>query len=305
MANRQKTFSNLAYKNEKELLFGSSLYPVKCGFEVEIGNGLVIPEVNFTLPTMEISEKNKVVPGGDTDCAHSNTAMRLAFMQYIPCTFAALVRAMGAARSLVAFECGAIGPHKDCGYEGPIIKAITGMPISMEGKSSACAHASHMGNVASAVCDLWSNESVQHVRLLGGFTPEVFAEVLLYDCRLMNEAIKSNRALVLRDMMVESDVKTSPEALVIAPASAFKIAQSIVNHRGYYTRSLQAALTASEIIRDAIKERKLILPERELKWLDKFARELEECPDEEDKFIWTMSKKYQGLFIPEEYGLKV
>lgn len=68
---------------------------------------------------------------------------------------------------------------------------------------------------------------------------------------------------------------------------------------------MQAALTAQEIIRDAIKERKLVLPEREFKWLDKFTRELEECPDEEDKFIWTMSKKYQGLFIPEEYGLKV
>ncbi len=108
-----------------------------------------------------ICEEKGVVPGDDTDCAHSNTAMRLAFTDYIPQTFAALVRAVGAARSLVSFEQGATGPHKDCGYEGPILKAITGMPISMEGKGCACAHASYIGNVASAVCDLWSNESVQ------------------------------------------------------------------------------------------------------------------------------------------------
>jgi len=457
----KKTFSELAYKDEDKFVFGSSLYPVKCGFEVEIGNGLVIPEVNYTLPTMEISEqtftkvmdefhtmvdeilkrciilqapavvlefehvydltvnpvwgqsitedtkklmhryyesdglksalrvtvadirgknhpplmrhgnelaqmldsfqlcaksgadivsvestggkevadkcivecdikgilfsvgvlgsldmeflwdkiveiskRNNVVPGGDTDCAHSNTAMRLAYMKYIPYTFAALVRAIGAARSLVAFERGAIGPNKDCGYEGPILKAITGMPISMEGKSSACAHATHMGNVASAVCDLWSNESVQHTRLLGGFAPEIFSEILLYDCRLMNQAIEDNYALMLRDLMVASDIKTSPEALVIAPSSAIKIAQAIVNHKSYYRRALEAALTAQEIIRNAVKEGKLILPDREIKWLDKFTKKLEECPDDENEFVEQMCKKYQGLFIPEEYGLK-
>lgn len=60
----------------------------------------------------------------------------------------------------------------------------------------------------------------------------------------------------------------------------------------------------SRIIRDAIKEKRLILPGRELKWLDRFTRELEECPDDEDKIVQTQSKKYQELFIPEEYGLK-
>src|SRR6185437_4433992 len=93
-----------------------------------------------------------------------------------------------ALRSLAAFEEGAVGPSKDCAYEGPVLKAIAGVPISMEGKSASCAHFSPVGNIAAAMCDLWSNESVQNVRLLSGNAPEAFAETLIYDCRLMNAA---------------------------------------------------------------------------------------------------------------------
>lgn len=42
-----------------------------------------------------------------------------------------------------------------------------------------------VGNIAAAVCDLWSNESVQNTRLLSGYAPEVFSEILAYDCCLM------------------------------------------------------------------------------------------------------------------------
>jgi len=252
---------------------------------------------------VEISNQYKIVPGGDTDCAHSNTAMRLAFMNYVPQTFAALVRAVGAARSLVAFERGATGPHKDCGYEGPIVKAITGMPIAMEGKSCACAHASFMGNVASAACDLWSNESVQHVRLLGGYAPEVFAEVLTYDCRLMNQALKHNHENTLQHMLVESDIHTSPEALVIAPESAVRIAKAIIQHEGYYHRSLAAALAAAEIITEAVEKKELVLPEREITWLERFVDDLKDCPKDEKAFIDEMTPQYASLFSPKEYGL--
>jgi methanol---5-hydroxybenzimidazolylcobamide Co-methyltransferase len=72
-----------------------------------------------------------VVAGGDSACAFANTAMQLAHQRLLPEVLAAVVRAMGAARSLVAFEHGAIGPSKDCAYEGPIIKAITGCPITI------------------------------------------------------------------------------------------------------------------------------------------------------------------------------
>ena len=101
-----------------------------------------------------------VVPGGDTACGFANTAMQLAHQGMLPEVLAAVDRTMTAPRSLVAFERGAVGPSKDCAYEGPVIKAISGAPIAMEGKSATCAHFSPLGNIAAAMCDLWSNESV-------------------------------------------------------------------------------------------------------------------------------------------------
>lgn len=75
----------------------------------------------------------RVVSGGDSACGFANTAMQLAGQKMLPEVLAAVIRAMSAVRSLVAFEQGAQGPSKDCAYEGPILKAITGRPISMEG----------------------------------------------------------------------------------------------------------------------------------------------------------------------------
>jgi len=68
---------------------------------------------------------------------------------------------------------------------------------------------------------------------------------------------------------------------------------------------LNAALAAQDIIRDSIGEGKLKIPQREIKWLDMFTKKLEECPDDEDEFVRVMAKKYEGLFMPEEYGLEL
>ncbi len=141
-----------------------------------------------------IAGKHGVHAAGDTACGFGNTAMVLAEQHMIPRTFAAVVRAITAVRSLVAHECGAVGPGKDCGYENPYLKAITGFPMAMEGKTAACAHLSPLGNIASATADTWSNESVQNIRLLGSMAPTCYLEQLIYDCRLMNQASKSGAA---------------------------------------------------------------------------------------------------------------
>jgi methanol--5-hydroxybenzimidazolylcobamide Co-methyltransferase len=54
-----------------------------------------------------------VVSGGDSACGFANTAMQLAGQKMLPEVLAAVVRAMSAARALVAFEQGALGPSKD------------------------------------------------------------------------------------------------------------------------------------------------------------------------------------------------
>ncbi len=177
-----------------------------------------------------ISASTDTISAGDTACGFANTAMVLADRGYIPKVFAAVVRVVSAVRSLAAIESGAVGPHKDCGYEGVFVKAITGTPISMEGKSSAVAHLSPVGNIAGCVADMWSNESIQNIKLLGGMAPTVSAEQLIYDCRLMNKATEkgAQSALLLRDLMADSDSYHDPQAYVLRPDVVLDLSEKII-----------------------------------------------------------------------------
>lgn len=239
-----------------------------------------------------IANNAKVIAAGDTDCAHSNTAMQLAggtLGKELPHTLAAFVRAIGASRSLVAYEQGALGPGKDCGFENIIIKAITGYPMSFEGKSSACADSTLMGNIVGASCDLWSNESVQQGELFGGTTPQVFTEILGYDCALFNAASRTGNQKVLRDMLVYSDMYRDPQALVLAPESACSIGTAIVEERNdYYARGLGAGTTALRIIEDAVGSGRLKLPAQESKYLQSLTKELRKMPAENTTFVERM-----------------
>jgi len=243
------------------------------------------------------------VPGGDTACGFANTAMQLAHQKMLPEVLAAVVRAMSAVRSLAAFEHGAIGPSKDCAYEGPVIKAITGCPISMEGKSATCAHFSPVGNIAAAMCDLWSNESVQNVRLLAGSAPEAYTETLAYDCRLMNTATARHQALMLRDCLVDSDEWLSPQAAVLSPQATCRIAEAIVGASGYYRRTVAAGLAAVGILRAGIAGSQLKLGKKELQWLDRLERELSGLPENEEDLLRDISSEHGKLFDRSSYGL--
>ncbi len=257
---------------------------------------------------VNIARKNKIVPGGDSDCARSNTAMVLAggyMNKELPHTIAAIVRAAGASRSLIAFEVGATGPDKDCAYEGTIIKAITGRPVSQEGKSSACAHSSLVGNVSGVACDLWSNEAVQYGDMFGGSTPQVFAEILGYDVALFNTALASGLEIQVRDLLVLSDKYRDPQALILTPENAYRIGRAIVENSGdNYLRAKNAMLEAAKVIEE--ERGKLQLTESEFKALEKSTGMLSSFTDEEDKFTAECIDIYKGLipsFNPKNYEL--
>jgi methanol---5-hydroxybenzimidazolylcobamide Co-methyltransferase len=251
-----------------------------------------------------IAERHGVVAGGDTACGFGNTAMQLAHQGMLPKVLAAIVRLMTAPRSLVAVDHGAVGPLKDCGYENPIVKAVTGVPISMEGKSSACAHSSPLGNIASAVCDLWSNESVQHVRLLGGYAPEVFAEILFYDCRLMNTATDQGTAGTLRDLLVSSDRYLDPQALVLDPAVMYTAAQHIAAAGpSTYQQTVAMAKLAAGTITQAVSGGNLTLAKREQRWLTRLSRDIDNLPDRPEELRQQVDPSYGELYLPEAYGL--
>jgi methanol--5-hydroxybenzimidazolylcobamide Co-methyltransferase len=245
-----------------------------------------------------------VVCGGDSACGFANTAMQLAHQKMLPEVLAAVVRAMSAVRSLAAFEQGAVGPSKDCAYEGPVIKAITGYPISMEGKSASCAHFSPLGNIAAAMCDLWSNESVQNVRLLSGNAPEVFTELLSYDCRLMNTASASEGgALRMRDWMTASDEWLSPQAAVLSPDATIKIATAIVGAATPYNRTVAAGHAAVEILKDGIAQDKLHLSRKEHQWLARIDDSLDTLPEDGETLMHDLEAQYGSLYDKRSYGL--
>jgi methanol--5-hydroxybenzimidazolylcobamide Co-methyltransferase len=251
-----------------------------------------------------IAEKTGAVPSGDTACAFGNTALVLADRNYVSKVFAAVVRVMTAVRSLVALECGARGPHKDCGYEGVYIKAITGTPISMEGRTAACAHLSPLGNVSACLADLWSNESVQNIKLLGGMAPTVSFEQLSYDCRLMNEASARGpeTALLLRDLHADSDSRLDPQAYILRPDVVLDIAKELVRESGWYSRTKKAAELALAAIAEGHKQGALALSDRELASLENLSGEAAALPSEEGRLIDEMIGGCEKL-DPKKYDM--
>ena len=253
-----------------------------------------------------VARRNGVVCAGDTACGFGNTAMVLAEQKMIPRVFAAVVRAISAVRTLVAYEHGAVGPGKDCGYENPYLKAITGCPMAMEGKTAACAHFSPLGNIAAAYADTWSNESVQNVRLLAGMAPTCYMEQLIYDCRLMNRALAEGKpaALTLRRWLVDSDAALDPQAWVLTPESVIAIARGIVNAPDHYQAGVAAARCAVDLLRTAHNAGRLKIVPREVCFLDTMTAQLDEFPADEPAFIaQQMALADPSKYLPAEYGL--
>jgi methanol--5-hydroxybenzimidazolylcobamide Co-methyltransferase len=236
---------------------------------------------------VDICAQNQVIPAGDSACGFANTAMVLAEQHFIPRVWAALIRVLSVPRSLIAFEQGAIGPNKDCAYEGVYTKAITGCPISLEGAEAAVAHLSPIGNIAKAVPDLWSNESVNNIKLLGGMAPVVSIEQLIYATRLMNTASRKGRsdALSLRNLFVDSDAFTDPQAYVLKPEIVLEISEELIHEETSYLRTRKAAQKTLSVLRRAVNKEELHISKLEMKWLDRLSTKADSLPVDEDEFI--------------------
>lgn len=254
-----------------------------------------------------IAKENKCIPGGDTNCSEANTAMFMAggmTSKDVPHVIAALSRAVAASRTMTAYECGATGPTKDCAYEDPIIKAMTGVPISTEGKASACAHSDLASNIIMAVCDLWSNEAVEYHDMFGATTTSVFAEILGYDAAMLNTAIELGYQEQMKEILVNSDMYRDSHSLILAPDNAWAVGNAIVSNRGKsnYASARAGAMKAGEII---LNDSQMKLTELEKTALDNAMKELEGLPDAEGDFIQMCLDRYKDVkgFNPGSYGL--
>jgi methanol--5-hydroxybenzimidazolylcobamide Co-methyltransferase len=255
---------------------------------------------------VDICKKYNCIPGGDTNCSEANTAMFMAggfISKDVPHTLAALSRAICVSRTLVAYECGATGPTKDCAYEDPIIKAITGVPISTEGKTSACAHSDLCGNVIAAVCDLWSNEAVEYHDMFGATTTAVFAEILGYDAAAMNASIDLGYQKEFQACLVNSDKYRGPHGFMLSPDNAWLIGKAVVdNNESLYARGKAAAIKCGELM---LGDPKLRLTQFERESLMGYMKDMEKLPAKEEDFIDMCLKKYAKVkgFNPAAYGL--
>jgi methanol--5-hydroxybenzimidazolylcobamide Co-methyltransferase len=222
----------------------------------------------------------------------------------VPHVIAALSRAIAASRTMIAYECGATGPTKDCAYEDPIIKAMTGVPISTEGKASACAHSDLASNIIMAVCDLWSNEAVEYHDMFGATTTSVFAEILGYDCAILNTSLELGYQEQMKEILVNSDMYRDSHSLILAPDNAWEIGNAIVSNRakGNYASARAGAIKAGRIILD---DPKMKLTALEQKALDTAMKDLDALPDAEGDFIDQCLDKYKDVhgFDPSSYGL--
>ncbi|HHW29026.1 MAG TPA: methanol--corrinoid methyltransferase [Syntrophomonadaceae bacterium] len=257
---------------------------------------------------VDIAKRTDSIPGGDTACGFGNTALALAEQSMIPRVFAAVDRVATVPRTLACFEMGAVGPDKDCGYEGPYMKAITGAPIAMEGKTAACAHLSALGNIAACVCDVWSNESVQNVKLLSAPAPVAYMEQLIYDCRLLNEAAADGKeyALKMRDWLANSDSKLDPQAYILRPDVVLEISKELVKEADAFVATKKAAALAVEALKKGAAAGELELPAKEKKWLDIIGSQVDSIPDNWEELWYDLQKSLDlSKWRPEEYDLEV
>ncbi len=251
-----------------------------------------------------VAARRQVLAAGDSACGFGNTAMALADTRHIPKVWAAVVRVMTVARSLVAYERGAVGPGKDCAYENVYLKAITGYPMAMEGAEAACAHLSPVGNIAKATADLWSNESVQNIKLLGGMAPTVSMEQLVYATRLLNQAAKAGQATVLRDWLAASDMDKDPQAFVLRPDVALKLAAEIVAEPTAYLRTRRAAVAVLAALREGHAAGAFPLSKPEGNWLTRLSTQAENLPEDEESFIEEMAAGADRQKVRlEQYGI--
>ena len=258
----------------------------------------------------DIAKKNKAVAGGDTNCSGANVSMFMAggFLDNdVQKTFSAVTRCISAARTLAAWESGAVGPDKDCGYEGIICKSIAGKPTAQEGKNCQCAHCDLQGNLIAQACDLWSNESVEYHPEFGGTSVQCWLGSIGYEAALMNTAIQLGQEKTLRDLYMYADRTRGPEGYVLAYDNAYKVGQAIAeNGNDLYLRAKAAGLTGAKIIMNGYETKELALTNKQLDTLKSIIKTLEGLTDETDKIVEFCGKEYKDSvpnYNPKNYDL--
>ena len=136
--------------------------------------------------------------------------------------------------------------------------------------------------------------------------PTAYFEQLEYDARLMNEALHLGKTHchMFQQLMVNSDIYTDPQALVLAPENVIRISKELIRGDSYVANARNGALAALDIIEEAHRSGQLKLSDLETGYLPIFRDDLNSIPDSENEFIAMMLPLLDSSkFILSEYGL--
>jgi methanol--5-hydroxybenzimidazolylcobamide Co-methyltransferase len=140
--------------------------------------------------------------------------------------------------------------------------------------------------------------------MFSGSAPQAFLEMLHYDTKLMNQAQKEGKALILRDLLVNSDKFSDPQAFVLAPDTAWCIGEAIVSESGNeYRRTIKAGEKALDLI---LASDGLALSESEQRFGQRLRQAFSSLPAELEDFIPKMISTYVDkvpTFRPGDYEL--
>ena len=145
-----------------------------------------------------------------------------------------------------------------------------------------------LGNIAKATADLWSNESVQNVKLLGGMAPTVSVEQLAYATRLMNVASSRARPTCCATGSWRRTRGLDPQAYVLRPDVALKLAAEIVAEPTRLPASPTRRRATLAELRTAHQAGAFTLSRAEIGWLNRLSKQADQLPEDEDEFIASL-----------------
>jgi methanol--5-hydroxybenzimidazolylcobamide Co-methyltransferase len=110
-------------------------------------------------------------------------------------------------------------------------------------------------------------------------------------------------ALLLRDILADSDSKLDPQAYVLRPDVVLDISKEIVKEKGYYNRIRKAAALALEKIKTAHEAGELRLDDKELTWLERLTEDVDALPADVQTLTEQMIPQCEKL-RPELYDVR-
>jgi hypothetical protein len=122
----------------------------------------------------------------------------------------------------------------------------------------------------------------------------------------MNEAIKDGPESLMKfqKWLTLSDAAHDPQAFVLQPEVVTSISEKLIQCNNPLQMVFCGVEETLKLLKDAVKNKDVVIAESELRWFDLISMQLESLPVSESGLLKLIKASSQQLkFIPEEYDL--